>query len=93
MNKRVFIVTGEASGDKHASGVVRELLKINPDVEIEAIGGENLRKTGIKLFCDHKDMSAVGLSPAVIINHFKIGKRLVDYLKNAYKPDVVLLVD
>ena len=91
--KKLFIVTGEHSGDMHASKVVRELKNINPDVQIEAIGGANLKNEGVKLFSDHSKMSAVGLSPKIIINHIKLGKNLVDYLLNDYKPDAVLLID
>ena len=58
MKKKVFIITGEVSGDKHASGVARELMLLNPDVEIEAVGGENLRKAGVKLFHNHDKMGA-----------------------------------
>lgn len=91
--KRLFIVTGEHSGDLHASCVVEELRKHYPDVEIEAIGGENLKAKGVKLFSDHSKMSAVGLTPKIIIDHLMLGKNLVDYLKNEYKPDAVLLID
>ena len=93
MKKKVFIITGEVSGDKHASGVARELMLLNPDVEIEAVGGENLRKAGVKLFHNHDKMGAVGLIPYVIFNHFLIGLKIVNYLKNFFKPDIVLLVD
>lgn len=91
--KKVFIITGEHSGDKHASGVVRELKKINPDIQIEAVGGVNLKNEGVKLFCDHSKMSGIGLTPKIILDHFTLGKRIVEYLKNDYKPDLVLLVD
>lgn len=91
--KKVFIITGEVSADIHASGVVRELLRINPDIQIEAVGGENLQKTGVKLFHNHDKMGAVGLTPAVILNHFFLGLKIVSYLKNTFKPDLVLLVD
>lgn len=91
--KKVFIITGEASGDKHASGVARELLKLYPDIQIEGIGGENLKKTGVKLFCDHTKMSAVGLTVSSIINHLFLGLGLVKYLEKEFKPDLVLLVD
>lgn len=91
--KKLFIITGEYSGDIHASHVVEALKEINPDVEIEGIGGENLRKAGVKLFSDQKKMGAVGLSPKIIIDHITLGKRLVDYLINDYKPDLVLLID
>lgn len=91
--KKLFIITGEYSGDIHASHVVEALKAINSDVEIEGIGGENLRKAGVKLFSDQKKMGAVGLSPKIIIDHITLGKRLVDYLINDYKPDLVLLID
>ena len=38
-------------------------------------------------------MSAMGLSPKIIWNHYKLGKNLLTYLKETYKPDLVLLVD
>ena len=67
--KRLFIITGEYSGDIHASNVVRELKALNCDLEIEGIGGMNLEKEGVKLFANQEKMSAVGLSPQIIINH------------------------
>lgn len=91
--KKLFIITGEYSGDIHASHVVEALKVTNPDIEIEGIGGENLRNAGVKLFSDQKKMGAVGLSPKIIIDHITLGKRLVDYLINDYKPDLVLLID
>ena len=60
--KKIFIITGELSGDLHASYVVKELKKLCDNVEIEAIGSNNLENQGVKLFEDHKKMSAVGLS-------------------------------
>lgn len=91
--KKLFIVTGEYSGDIHASHVVTALRSINPDIEIEGIGGENLRRVGVKLFADQKKMGAVGLSPKIVIDHLTLGKRVVDYLTKEYKPDLVLLID
>ena len=91
--KKLFIITGEYSGDIHASHVVKALKELNPDIEIEGIGGENLQKEGVKLFADHSKMSSVGLSPSIIINHILLGKRVVDYITKTYKPDAVLLVD
>ena len=91
--KKLFIITGEYSGDIHASHVVRELRLKYPDLQIEGIGGDNLKNEGVKLFSDHKKMSAVGISLKIIFDHITLGKRLVDYLKNEYKPDLVLCVD
>lgn len=91
--KKLFIITGEYSGDIHASHVVEALRAVNPDIEIEGIGGENLRRAGVKLFSDQKKMGAVGLSPKIVIDHLLLGKRVVDYLTKEYKPDLVLLID
>ena len=93
MKKRLFIITGEYSGDIHAANVVNKLKSLNCDIEIEGIGGENLKNAGVKLFSDHKKMSAMGISLNILVNHYKLGKSVVKYLKQEYKPDLVLLVD
>lgn len=91
--KKIFIITGEYSGDKHASCVAREIFKANPDVSIEAVGGSNLAAAGVKLFCNHEKMSAMGFNFKILIDHIMLGKKIADYLINEYKPDLVLLVD
>jgi len=91
--KKIFIITGEYSGDIHASCVVKALRENYSDVEIEGIGGENLRNAGVKLFSDQKKMGAMGISPKILIDHFFLGKRVVDYITKEYKPDLVLLID
>ena len=93
--KKIFIITGEHSGDIHAGKVVEELKKFNSDfeLEIEGIGGENLQKAGVKLFSGQEKMSAMGIDFKILFNHITLGKRLVDYLTKEYKPDLVLLID
>ena len=93
MKKKIFIITGEYSGDIHAANVVKSLKQITSDYIFEGIGGDNLKAQGVKLFEHTKNLSAVGISPQIIYNHYKLGKRVVEYLKNDYKPDLVLLVD
>lgn len=80
--KKIFIITGEYSGDMHASNVARHLLEMNSDIQIEAIGGESLKAMGIKLFSDHSKMSAMGLTPKILLDHISLGKRVVNYLTN-----------
>ena len=75
-------------------GKVAELLKERmPDVQIEGIGGENLKKAGAKLFCDHSKMAGFGLSLKMIIDHLSLEKQVSDYILNEYKPDLVLCID
>lgn len=91
--KKVFIITGEYSGDIHA-GCVAEILKRRmPDIDIEGIGGENLKNAGVKIFCDHSKMSGFGFSLKMALDHLALEKRVADYILSSYKPDLVLLVD
>lgn len=93
MVKKLFIITGDYSGDIHAGRVVEILKQTNPDIEIEGIGGENLKNAGVKLYTNQSKMGAVGLSPKMIVDHLNLGKHVVDYLTKEYKPDMVLLID
>ena len=91
--KKVFIITGEYSGDMHGSKVAELLKKELPDIVIEGIGGENLKNAGVKLFCDHTKMAGFGLSFEMIVNHLMLEKKVADYLLNEFKPDLVLCID
>lgn len=91
--KKIFIITGEYSGDIHAGKVVEILKSQNPDIEVEGIGGENLQRAGAKLFCDHSKMSGFGFNLKMAIDHLALEKRVSDYILNNYKPDLVLLID
>lgn len=94
MTKKIFIITGEYSGDAHAAKIVRELKKMySNDIIIEGVGESNLEREGVKLFRNHERMSKMGLTLSTIINHFKLGFDIINYLKNDFKPDLVLLVD
>jgi lipid A disaccharide synthetase len=48
--KKIFILTGEPSGDKLAYKVIAELKKINPEIIYLSVGGENLNSLGIKSY-------------------------------------------
>ncbi|HBG49539.1 MAG TPA: lipid-A-disaccharide synthase [Cyanobacteria bacterium UBA9971] len=92
--KKIFIVTGEHSGDIHASYIVREIKKLNLNIKIEAIGGKSLESEGVKLFSDHSKMAVVGLDAfKSLFSHIKLGQNLVNYLTTEYQPDLVLLID
>lgn len=91
--KKLFIITGEHSGDIHAAKVVNELKKTCSDLIIEGIGSDNLEAAGVKLFTTQEKMSVMGLTPKALIDHVTLGKRVVNYLTNEFKPDLVLLID
>ncbi|MBQ8635291.1 lipid-A-disaccharide synthase [bacterium] len=93
MAKKIFIITGDYSADIHASGVAREIKKLMPDAIIEGVGEANLEEAGVKLFRNHEKMGKMGLTPKSVFEHLFLGLDIVKYLKNEFKPDLVLLVD
>ncbi len=89
---KLFIVTGDYSGDKHAAALVKALFEQSKDITIEGVGGVNLENEGVKLLFNQDKMNSMGMTPKVIFDHILMGKRIVDYLK-IFKPDIVLLID
>ena len=92
--KKIFILTGESSGDKLASKVIRELKKINSKIEFLSVGGENLRSLGIKSIYDLKEITYLGFTN-VILNIFKIKKKINETTKKIvdFNPDILFTVD
>ena len=74
--KKIFILTGESSGDKLASKVISDLKKLNQKVEYLSVGGEHLQSLGIKSIYDLKEITYLGFTN-VILNIFKIKKKLM----------------
>ena len=73
--KKIFILTGEPSGDKLASTVISKLQSINPEIEYLSVGGVNLKKLGINSIFDLKDITYLGFT-SVIFNIFKIRNKI-----------------
>ena len=92
--KKMFILTGEESGDKLASKVINDLKKINQNIEYLSVGGENLRSLGIKSIYDLKEITYLGFTN-VILNIFKINKKINETVKAIidYNPDILFTVD
>ena len=92
--KKVFILTGEPSGDKLASKVIKQLKKDNPEIEYLSVGGENLKSLGIKSIYELKEITYIGFTK-VLSNIFKINKKInetVNAIKN-FNPDILFTVD
>ena len=57
--KKIFILTGEPSGDKLASTVISKLQKNNPNIEYSCVGGTHLNSLGIKSIFNLKSVKYV----------------------------------
>ena len=92
--KKIFILTGESSGDKLAAKVISNLKKINPNIDYLSVGGENLKSLGIKSIYDLKEITYLGFTN-VILNLFKINKKINQTVKAIadYNPDILFTVD
>ena len=92
--KRVMIVAGEVSGDQHAARLVRDLRAARGDVELFGIGGEALRREGVRTVVDARDMAVVGFAEVLARLRFFRGvfRRMVAMLDEE-RPDALLLVD
>ncbi|MBS1551833.1 MAG: lipid-A-disaccharide synthase [Bacteroidetes bacterium] len=92
--KNIFIVSGEASGDMHASSLIKELKKLNANIAFEGIGGPESEKAGTELLYGIKDVNFIGFS-SVILNIKKIKSILRECEEKirSVMPDAVILVD
>ena len=62
MPRRVFITVAERSADQHAANFVRALRSIEPDVIVDALGGDALRASGATVHHDTVGNAAMGLA-------------------------------
>ena len=92
--KKIFILTGEESGDMLASKVIDNLKKLNPNIEYLSVGGENLKKLGIKSIYDLKEITYLGFT-SVILNILKIKKKINNTVQaiEKFQPDILFTVD
>jgi lipid-A-disaccharide synthase len=92
--KRIFILTGEPSGDKLASIVISKLKINNPGIEYSCVGGTHLNSLGIKSIFNLKEITYIGFT-SVLLNIFKIRNRINKTVEEIIKfnPDILFSVD
>ena len=92
--KKIFVLTGEPSGDKLASTAISKLKKNYSDIEYLSVGGSNLKKIGIKSIFELKEITYLGFT-SVLLNIFKIKKKINQTVNEILKfnPDILFSVD
>ena len=92
--KKIFILTGEPSGDMLASKVIAQLKSSRSDIEYLSVGGEHLNALGIKSLYDLKEVTYLGFTK-VLLNVFKIKKKINETVSEIIKfnPDILFSVD
>ncbi|HEY6953170.1 MAG TPA: lipid-A-disaccharide synthase [Bacteroidota bacterium] len=94
MVKRVMIIAGEASGDLHGSGVVRELKRIDETMDIYGVGGDKMKREGMTLVYHIRELGFMGF--VEVLKHLPLIRtmeRTLEQIVKFKKPDVLVLID
>ena len=94
MRNKIFVLTGEPSGDKLAAKAVSKLKQTNDNIEYLSVGGNHLKSIGIDSIFKLEDITYLGFTK-VIINLFPI-KRKINYAVQKileFDPDILFSVD
>ena len=91
---KFYIIAGEASGDLHASNLMRELKKSDASATFRCWGGDLMKAQGGELVKHYKELAFMGFTE-VILNLRTILKNIELCKKDIleHKPDVLILVD
>lgn len=91
---KYYLIVGEASGDLHASCLMRSLKTIDPKADFRFLGGDLMSAEGGTCVKHYKDLAYMGFVPVLlhlptIFSNMKMCKE--DIVR--WQPDVVILVD
>ncbi|MFI5370556.1 MAG: lipid-A-disaccharide synthase [Candidatus Eisenbacteria bacterium] len=91
--KRLLIVTGEASGDLHASRLV-EALRAHGRFEARGVAGPCLRAAGVEPLVAAEDLAVLGFSGVLAkLPRLLDTRRRLLATRDSWRPDAVVLVD
>lgn len=94
IGKNVYIIAGEASGDLHASNLVKEMKVLDSGINYRAWGGDLLSAQGVDVVKHYRELAFMGF-----VEVAKNLKTILGNLKKCkqdildFKPDFVILVD
>ena len=91
---KYYIIAGEASGDLHASNLIREIMKLDSQADIRAWGGDLMENQGAVIVKHYRELAFMGFKE-VIVNLSTIFKN-IKYCKQDienFNPDVVIFID
>ncbi len=91
---RIFLIAGEASGDLHASHLMKALKARCPEAEFRGYGGDLMRNAGGELLCHYRELAYMGfVQVALHLRTILRGMKRCEEEIAAWKPDALILVD
>lgn len=91
---KYYLIVGEASGDLHASNLMRSLRKFDADAEFRFFGGDMMSAVGGTQVKHYRELAYMGFVP-VLLHLRTIFKNMALCKRDivSWQPDVVILVD
>lgn len=91
---KYYLIAGEASGDLHASHLMRSIKRIDPDAMFRFFGGDNMSSAGGDCVRHYRELAYMGFLPVLlhlptILRNIRLCKRDIV----SWQPDVVIPVD
>lgn len=91
---KYYLIAGEASGDLHASNLMKGLKKTDADADFRFFGGDMMSAVGGKRVKHYRELAYMGFIPVLL--HLRTIFRNMALCKKdieQYKPDAVILID
>ena len=91
---KIFIITGDISGDIHGAFLAKSLLKKEPHLQIFGMGGERMKAAGVKVLFDLTQFSLMGFIE--VARHIVLFRRVLYQLIAKIKieqPDAIVFID
>lgn len=94
MKKQIFISTGEISGDLYGAELAKEILQINPEINLIGLGSNKMKAAGVEIIEDLSFYSGVGIIENIraITPSIKIYNK-IKKLFSVKKPELIVLID
>ena len=94
MKRAVMLVAGEASGDLHGAGLVDALLEKDPDLFPFGLGGELMRRAGMRVVVDNRDLAVMGITDVLgRLPVLRKAYRQAESLLETMRPELLVLID
>ncbi len=91
---KYYLIAGEASGDLHASNLMRAIKNTDPQADFRFLGGDLMKQVGGTLVKHYREMAFMGFIPVLmnlrtILRNMQVCREDI----HQYQPDVVILID
>ena len=91
---KYYLIAGEASGDLHASNLMRAIKNTDPQADFRFLGGDLMKQVGGTLVKHYRERAFMGFIPVLmnlrtILRNMQVCREDI----RQYQPDVVILID